>query len=78
MLGLPGCSLPNEVNPEGLPIGLQLNGSWFDDQNCFECSTAWQSRNQVGLTRAKTPSPQKKDSVFLAPFAPLRGKSFLF
>jgi aspartyl-tRNA(Asn)/glutamyl-tRNA(Gln) amidotransferase subunit A len=43
MLGLPGCSLPNGVNPEGLPIGLQLIGSWFADQTVLNAGFAYQS-----------------------------------
>jgi aspartyl-tRNA(Asn)/glutamyl-tRNA(Gln) amidotransferase subunit A len=43
MLGLPGCSLPNGFNPEGLPIGLQLIGSWFDDQTVLNAGFAYQS-----------------------------------
>jgi aspartyl-tRNA(Asn)/glutamyl-tRNA(Gln) amidotransferase subunit A len=43
MLGLPGCSLPNGFNPEGLPIGLQLIGSWFADQTVLNAGFAYQS-----------------------------------
>jgi aspartyl-tRNA(Asn)/glutamyl-tRNA(Gln) amidotransferase subunit A len=50
MLGLPGCSLPCGINPEGLPIGLQLVGSWFADQTvlntafAYQGSTEWHTR----------------------------------
>jgi aspartyl-tRNA(Asn)/glutamyl-tRNA(Gln) amidotransferase subunit A len=42
MLGLPGCSLPCGINPEGLPIGLQLVGSWFADQTVLNTVFAYQ------------------------------------
>ncbi len=43
MLGLPGCSLPCGINPEGLPIGLQLVGGWFADQTVLNAAFAYQS-----------------------------------
>jgi aspartyl-tRNA(Asn)/glutamyl-tRNA(Gln) amidotransferase subunit A len=43
MLGLPGASLPCGFNPEGLPIGLQLIGSWFADQTVLNSALAYQS-----------------------------------
>lgn len=43
MLGLPACSLPCGVNPEGLPIGLQLVGCWFADQTVLNTTSAYQS-----------------------------------
>ena len=43
MLGLPGCSLPCGINPEGLPIGMQLIGAWFADQTVLNTSAAYQS-----------------------------------
>jgi aspartyl-tRNA(Asn)/glutamyl-tRNA(Gln) amidotransferase subunit A len=43
MLGLPGCSLPCGMSPEGLPIGLQLIGSWFADQTVLNGAAAFQS-----------------------------------
>jgi aspartyl-tRNA(Asn)/glutamyl-tRNA(Gln) amidotransferase subunit A len=43
MLGLPGCSLPCGINPEGLPIGMQLIGAWFADQKVLNTSAAYQS-----------------------------------
>ncbi|HEX6173509.1 MAG TPA: amidase [Candidatus Binatia bacterium] len=50
MLGLPGCSLPCGINTEGLPIGIQLIGGWFADQNVlnaafgFQSATDWHTR----------------------------------
>jgi aspartyl-tRNA(Asn)/glutamyl-tRNA(Gln) amidotransferase subunit A len=50
MLGLPGCSLPCGINIEGLPIGMQLIGSWFTDQSvlnaafAFQTATDWHAR----------------------------------
>ena len=43
MLGLPGCSLPCGVNPEGLPIGMQLIGASFADQTVLNTAAAYQS-----------------------------------
>ena len=43
MLGLPGCSLPCGMNPEGLPMGLQLVGGWFADQTVLNTALAYQS-----------------------------------
>jgi aspartyl-tRNA(Asn)/glutamyl-tRNA(Gln) amidotransferase subunit A len=43
MLGLPGCSLPCGINTEGLPIGMQLIGSWFSDQTVLNTAFAYQN-----------------------------------
>jgi len=43
MLGLPACSLPCGISPEGLPIGLQLVGCWFLDQTVLNTALAYQS-----------------------------------
>ena len=43
MLGLPGCSVPCGINPEGLPIGMQLIGAWFADQTVLNAAAAFQS-----------------------------------
>ncbi|HET9880546.1 MAG TPA: Asp-tRNA(Asn)/Glu-tRNA(Gln) amidotransferase GatCAB subunit A, partial [Candidatus Binatia bacterium] len=42
MLGLPGCSFPCGVNIQGLPIGMQLIGSWFGDQIVLNAALAFQ------------------------------------
>ena len=46
MLGLPGCSLPCGISPEGLPIGLQLVGGWFADQTVLNAAVAYQSATE--------------------------------
>jgi len=46
MLGLPACSLPCGMNPEGLPIGLQLVGGWFADQTVLNTALAYQSATE--------------------------------
>ncbi len=46
MLGLPGCSLPCGMNPEGLPMGLQLVGGWFADQTVLNTALAYQSATE--------------------------------
>ena len=43
MLGLPGCSLPCGINTEGMPIGMQLIGSWFADQTVLNAAFAYQN-----------------------------------
>ena len=43
MLGLPGCSVPCGINTEGLPIGMQLIGSWFADQTVLNAAFAYQN-----------------------------------
>ena len=43
MLGLPGCSLPCGMSPEGLPIGMQLIGASFADQTVLNAAAAYQS-----------------------------------
>jgi aspartyl-tRNA(Asn)/glutamyl-tRNA(Gln) amidotransferase subunit A len=42
MLGLPGCSVPCGINTEGLPMGMQLIGSWFTDQIVLNAGLAFQ------------------------------------
>jgi aspartyl-tRNA(Asn)/glutamyl-tRNA(Gln) amidotransferase subunit A len=51
MLGLPGCSVPCGFNPEGLPIGLQLIGSWFADQTVLNSALAYQSSTDWHMHR---------------------------
>jgi aspartyl-tRNA(Asn)/glutamyl-tRNA(Gln) amidotransferase subunit A len=46
MLGLPGCSLPCGMNPERMPIGLQLIGNWFDDQRVLNTALAYQNATE--------------------------------
>jgi len=42
MLGLPGCSVPCGMSPEGMPIGMQLIGDWFADQTVLNAALAYQ------------------------------------
>ncbi|HWH80153.1 MAG TPA: amidase [Candidatus Binatus sp.] len=56
MLGLPGCSLPVGIDPDGMPIGMQLIGAWFNDQTvlntalAYESATDWHSRRPALAT----------------------------
>jgi aspartyl-tRNA(Asn)/glutamyl-tRNA(Gln) amidotransferase subunit A len=43
MLGLPGCSVPCGIDTGGLPIGMQLIGSWFTDQSVLNAAFAFQT-----------------------------------
>lgn len=43
MLGLPGCSVPCGISTEGMPIGMQLIGSWFADQTVLNAALAYQN-----------------------------------
>ena len=51
MLGLPGCSLPCGMNPEGLPVGMQLIGGWFADQTVLNIAVAYQSATEWHMRR---------------------------
>ena len=42
MLGLPGCSLPIGISPEGMPMGMQLIGNGFADQTVLNVALAYQ------------------------------------
>ena len=44
MLGLPGCSLPCGMHPEGLPIGMQLIGKPFAEATLLRIAAAFQQR----------------------------------
>ena len=50
LLGLPAVSLPCGLTSEGLPIGLQLIGRWFDEATvlraayAYEQATEWHTR----------------------------------
>ena len=56
MLGLPACSLPCGVSPEGLPIGLQLVGCWFLDQDVLNAALAYQSSTDWHTRRPRMTS----------------------
>ena len=50
LLGLPAVSLPCGLTSDGLPIGLQLIGRWFDEEtvlraaHAYEQATEWHER----------------------------------
>jgi aspartyl-tRNA(Asn)/glutamyl-tRNA(Gln) amidotransferase subunit A len=46
MLGLPGCSVPCGMSMEGMPIGMQLIGSWFADQTVLNSAFAYQNATE--------------------------------
>ncbi len=37
--GIPTVSIPSGVNKEGLPLGLQIAGRWYEDETLFAWST---------------------------------------
>jgi aspartyl-tRNA(Asn)/glutamyl-tRNA(Gln) amidotransferase subunit A len=53
MLGLPGCSIPCGADEEGLPIGMQLVGRWFDDQRVLNVAFAYQQATEWGLRKPR-------------------------
>lgn len=53
MLGLPGCSLPIGISPEGMPMGMQLIGKWFTDQTVLNTAAAYQSETDWHTRRPK-------------------------
>jgi aspartyl-tRNA(Asn)/glutamyl-tRNA(Gln) amidotransferase subunit A len=46
MLGLPGCSIPCGASADGLPIGMQLVGRWFNDQAVLNAALAYQQKTE--------------------------------
>lgn len=53
MLGLPGCSLPIGISPEGMPMGMQLIGKWFTDQTVLNAAAAYQNETDWHTRRPK-------------------------
>jgi len=50
LAGLPAMSVPAGLNPDGLPLGLQLVGKAFDEQSVLDAGLAIQER--AGFTHA--------------------------
>jgi aspartyl-tRNA(Asn)/glutamyl-tRNA(Gln) amidotransferase subunit A len=50
LAGLPAMSVPAGLNPDGLPLGLQLVGKPFDEQTVLDAGLAIQER--AGFTHA--------------------------
>ena len=44
LAGLPAMSVPAGLNPDGLPLGLQLVGKAFDEQTVLDAGFAIQQR----------------------------------
>jgi aspartyl-tRNA(Asn)/glutamyl-tRNA(Gln) amidotransferase subunit A len=53
MLGLPGCSVPIGISPDGMPMGMQLIGKWFGDQTVLNAAAAFQSETDWHTRRPK-------------------------
>jgi aspartyl-tRNA(Asn)/glutamyl-tRNA(Gln) amidotransferase subunit A len=51
MLGLPACSLPSGVSPEGLPTAIQLFGAWYDDQAVLDAAAAYEQATDWSARR---------------------------
>jgi aspartyl-tRNA(Asn)/glutamyl-tRNA(Gln) amidotransferase subunit A len=60
MLGLPGCSLPCGINAEGLPIGMQLIGSWYADQIVLNAALAFQDGTDWTRAALQSPVPRSR------------------
>jgi aspartyl-tRNA(Asn)/glutamyl-tRNA(Gln) amidotransferase subunit A len=48
LAGIPGISVPCGENHEGLPIGLQLFGRWFDEGMVLKVAGAYEQARQLG------------------------------
>ncbi len=57
LAGLPAMSVPAGLNPDGLPLGLQLVGKAFDEQMVLNAGLAIQER--AGFTALKPNGPEK-------------------
>ncbi len=55
LAGLPGMSIPAGFDPQGLPVGLQIVGRYFDEArllnvaHCFQQATDWHQRMPKGF-----------------------------
>ncbi len=57
LAGLPAMSVPAGLNPDGLPLGLQLVGKAFDEQTVLNAGLAIQER--AGFSALKPNGPEK-------------------
>ncbi|MBX2813463.1 MAG: Asp-tRNA(Asn)/Glu-tRNA(Gln) amidotransferase subunit GatA [Myxococcales bacterium] len=53
LAGIPGLSVPVGFSSEGLPIGLQLMGKWFDEARLLQTAQALEDVLQVHQQRPK-------------------------
>jgi aspartyl-tRNA(Asn)/glutamyl-tRNA(Gln) amidotransferase subunit A len=51
--GLPCLTVPCGFNSEGLPIGMQLVATWFNEPLAFRAGVAYQSRTEFHRMRPK-------------------------
>ena len=47
MSGIPGLSVPAGLDPDGLPLGLQVLGRPFDEETVFAVGAALERRRRV-------------------------------
>jgi len=55
LAGIPALSVPCGFSPEGLPIGLQLTGNYFDEQALLNAAYFFEQHTQFHRHRANVP-----------------------
>ncbi len=57
LAGIPGLSVPVGLTPVGLPVGLQLMGSWFDEPKLLTAAQILESNTDHASLRPEIESP---------------------
>ncbi|MGK7344796.1 MAG: Asp-tRNA(Asn)/Glu-tRNA(Gln) amidotransferase subunit GatA [Candidatus Nitrospinota bacterium M3_3B_026] len=51
LAGIPGLSVPCGHTPEGLPVGLQILGKWFDEASLFRVASVVEEKTGAGAKK---------------------------